>query len=44
MLWNKSRLRLIFERSLLKQENTAPFTPNNVVNLLSVNYIHGHKI
>ena len=30
MLWNKSRLRLIFERSLLKQEDTAPFTPNNV--------------
>ena len=31
LLWNKSRLR--FEGSCLKQKNTAPFTPNNVVNL-----------
>ena len=44
MLWNKSRLRLIFERSLLKQGNAAPFSPNNVVNSLSMNDIHGHKI
>ena len=44
MLWNKSRLRLTFEKSLLKQKDTAPFTPNKVLNLLSMNYIHGHKI
>ena len=31
LLWNKSRLR--FEGSCLKQKNTAPFTPNNVVTL-----------
>ena len=34
--WNKSRLRLRFERSCLKQEDTIPFTPSNVVNLFTV--------
>ena len=36
LLWNKSRLRLRFEGSCLKQEDTTPFTPNNVVNLFIV--------
>ena len=31
-LWNKSRLRLRFEGSCLKQEDTAPFTLNHLVN------------
>ena len=34
--WNKSRLRLRFEGSCLKQEDTTPFTPSNVVNLFIV--------
>ena len=34
--WNKSRLRLRFEGSCLKQEDKARFTPNNVVNLFIV--------
>ena len=34
--WNKSRLRLRFEGSCLKQEDTTPITPNNVVNLFIV--------
>ena len=29
--WNKSRLRLRFEGSCLKQEDTTPITPNNVI-------------
>ena len=33
---NKSRLRLIFKESCLKQEDTTPITPNNVVNLFIV--------
>ena len=33
LLGNNSRLRLRFEGSCLKQEFTAAFTPNNVVNL-----------
>ena len=32
-LWNKSRLRLRFEESYWKQEDEAPFTPKNLVNL-----------
>ena len=36
MKWNKSRIRLRFEGSCLKQEDTAPFMPNNVVNLVIV--------
>ena len=32
-LWNKSRLRLRFEGSYWKQEDEAPFTPKNLVNL-----------
>ena len=36
LLWHKSRLRLRFEGSCLKQENTAPFTPNNAANLFIV--------
>ena len=36
LLWNKCRLRLRFEWSCLKQEDTTPFTPNNVVNLFIV--------
>ena len=35
LIWNKSKLRLRFERSCLK-EDKAPFTPNNVVNLFIV--------
>ena len=34
--WNKSRLRLIFKESCLKQEDTTPITPNNVVNLFII--------
>ena len=34
--WNKSRIRLRFEESCLKQEDTAPFMPKNVVNLVIV--------
>ena len=36
LLWDKSRLTLRFEGSSLKQEDTVPFTPNNVVNLFIV--------
>ena len=36
LLWNKSRLRLRFEGSCLKQEDTTLFTSNNVVNLFIV--------
>ena len=36
LLWNKSRLRLRFEGSCLKQEDTKTFTPNSVVNLFIV--------
>ena len=32
--WNKYKLRLRFEGSCLKQEDTAHVTPNNIVNLL----------
>ena len=34
--FNKSRLRLRFEGSSLKQEDTTPLTPNNVLNLFVV--------
>ena len=34
--WNKSRLRLRFEGSCLKQEDTTVFTPSNAVNLFIV--------
>ena len=34
--WAKSRLRLRFEGSCLKQEDTKTFTPNSVVNLFIV--------
>ena len=36
LLWNNSRLRLRHEESCLKQEDTRPFTRNNVVNLFIV--------
>ena len=36
LLWNRSRLRLRFEGSCLKQRDTTPFTPNNLVNLFIV--------
>ena len=36
LLWNKSRLRLRFEGSCLKQEHATPFTPNNVVTFFIV--------
>ena len=36
LLCNKSRLRLRFEGSCLEQEDTVPFTPNNIVNLFIV--------
>ena len=36
LLWNKSRLRLRFEGSCLKQGNTTSFDPNNVVNLFII--------
>ena len=35
-LWNNSKIRLKFERSWLKQEAKAPFTPNNAINLFIV--------
>ena len=35
-LWNNSKIRLKFERNWLKQEDKAPFTPNNAVNLFIV--------
>ena len=36
LVWNNYRIRLRFEVSCLKQEDEAPFTPNNVVNLYIV--------
>ena len=33
---NNSRIRLRFEGISLKQEDTTPFTPSNVVNLFIV--------
>ena len=36
LIWNNSRIRLKFEGSCLKQEDKAPFTPNNLVNLFIV--------
>ena len=33
LIWSNSRIRLEFKGSCLKQEDKAPFTPNNVVNL-----------
>ena len=33
LIWNKSRIRLKFDESCLKQEDKAHFTPKNVVNL-----------
>ena len=32
MIQNNSRIRLKIKRSCLKQEDKAPFTPNNLVN------------
>ena len=40
LLWNNSRIKLKFEGRFLKQEDKAPFTPNNVVNLLIVYELH----
>ena len=34
LLWNNSRVRLKFEGSCLKQQDKAPFTPNNIVSCL----------
>ena len=36
LVWNKSKIKIKFEGSCLKQENKAPFIPNNVVNLFIV--------
>ena len=37
LLWmNNSKIRLKFKESWLKQEDKAPFTPNNLVNLFIV--------
>ena len=36
LIWNKSKIKIKFEGSCLKQENKAPFIPNNVVNLFIV--------
>ena len=36
ILINNTRIRLKFKGSCLKQEDTAPFTPNSVVNLFIV--------
>ena len=36
LIWNNSRIKLKFEGSYLKQEDKAPFTSNNVVNLFIV--------
>ena len=36
LLWNKSRLRLRFEGSCLKQEETSPFIRDNILNLFIV--------
>ena len=36
LIWMNTRIRLKFKGSCLKQEDTAPFTPNNVVNLFIV--------
>ena len=33
---NNSRIRLKFEGSCLKQEDTAPFSPNDIANLFTV--------
>ena len=33
---NNSKIRLKFKGSCLKQEDKAPFTPNNVVNLFII--------
>ena len=33
---NNSRIRLKFEGSCLKQEDTAPFSPNDIVNLFTI--------
>ena len=34
--WNEYKIRLRFEGSCLKQENTTIATPNNLVNLFTV--------
>ena len=34
--WNEYKIRLRFEGSCLKQENTTIVTPNNLVNLFTV--------
>ena len=34
--WNKYKIRLRFEGRCLKQEDTTPITPNNIVNLFIV--------
>ena len=36
LLWNKSRLGFRFEGSCLKQEDIAPLTPKNLVNVFIV--------
>ena len=36
LFWNKFRLRLRFKGSCLKQEETSPFIPDNVLNLFIV--------
>ena len=36
LIWNGSRITLKFEGSCLRQEDKAPFTPNNIVNLFMV--------
>ena len=41
LIWNKFRLMLRFERTCLKQEDKAPFAPNNVLNLFIVYELDG---
>ena len=36
MQWNEYKIRLRFEGSCLKQEDTTIVTPNNLVNLFTV--------
>ena len=36
LLWNKNKIRLRFEGNCLKQEDTAPITRNNAVNLFII--------
>ena len=41
LVWNKSRLILRFKEKCLKQEDQAPFTPDNVVHLFIVYELDG---